>query len=152
METPKPEQSRARPIVVMAVISLLVCGLLFPLFVTGVAQLAFPYQANGELVHVGGRTVGSMVSLNYTDYTAPVFFQPRNDTASGFDPTITLADALAQVPRISEATGIQQESLDALVNGNVQGVWWVFGYPYVNVQKLNVLLVADYPGDYSAYG
>lgn len=152
MDNPNKRSNRARPIVATALISLVVCGLFFPLLVTAVAQVAFPYQANGEIAYVKGHAVGSIVALNSTDYTAPVFFQARNDSASGFDPDITLSDAMSQVPRISAATGIPQAPLEALVNDNVQGVWWVFGYPYVNVQKLNLLLVADYPEDYSAYG
>lgn len=152
MEENKTSKSRhARPIVATAIVSLIVCGLLFPLVVTGVAQLAFPYQANGELQTLNGRTVGSLVSVNYTDYTQPVFFHLRNDTASGFDPDITLQEAQSQIPGISNATGIPASTLQALVNQNIQGVWWVFGYPYLNVQKLNLLLISEFPTVYSSY-
>lgn len=36
-----------------------VCGIGYTLVVTGVAQLAFPHQANGSLIQVDGRTLGS---------------------------------------------------------------------------------------------
>ncbi len=37
----------------------LLCGLAYPLAVTGIAQLAFPRQANGSLVEADGKPVGS---------------------------------------------------------------------------------------------
>jgi potassium-transporting ATPase KdpC subunit len=39
----------------------LLCGVLYPLVVTGVSQVAFPGNANGQQVHVGGRLVGSKI-------------------------------------------------------------------------------------------
>jgi potassium-transporting ATPase KdpC subunit len=146
-----PKASHVRPIFVVAMISLLICGLLFPLVVTGVAQLVFPYQANGELAHLDGRTVGSVVAVNSTDYSQPVFFHLRNDSASGFDPDITLQDAQSQIPAISKATGIPESTLQGVVNQEVEGVWWVFGSPYLNVQKVNLLLINEFPSVYAKY-
>jgi potassium-transporting ATPase KdpC subunit len=155
LEDPKANQGKksghARPIVGMAVISLLVCGLLFPLVVTGVAQLVFPYQANGELATLGGHDVGSVVAVNSTDYSQPGFFHLRNDSASGFDPDIALQDAQAQVTRISGATGIPASTLLGMVNQNIEGTWWIFGSPYVNVQKMNLLLIGQFPAVYANY-
>lgn len=46
----------------------LLCGLGYTLAVTGVAQVAFPYQANGSLIQVGGRVVGSeLIGQNFED-------------------------------------------------------------------------------------
>ncbi|HUI01810.1 MAG TPA: potassium-transporting ATPase subunit C [Nitrososphaerales archaeon] len=147
----KTKPKHFRPIVAVALVSLLVCGILFPLVVTAAGQLFFPYQANGELASLNGRTVGSYIAVNSTDYSQPVFFHLRNDSASGFDPDITLQDAQSQVPRISNATGIPAASIDAIVNENVEGVWWVFGSPYVNVQKLNLILIAQFPSAYPSF-
>ena len=145
------KSSHVRPIIAIAVVSLLLCGILFPLVVTGVAQLVFPYQANGELASVNGHTVGSVIAVNSTDYTQPVFFHLRNDSASGFDPDITLQDAQSQIPGISNATGIPASSLQAVVNQNVEGTWWIFGSPYVNVQKVNLVLIGQFPAVYANY-
>jgi K+-transporting ATPase ATPase C chain len=147
----RKKSSHVRPVIAMAVVSLLVCGLLFPLVVTGVAQLVFPYQANGELRSLDGHTVGSVVAVNSTDYTQPAFFHLSNDSASGFDPDITLQDAQSQVPRISNATGIPSSTLQEIVNQNIEGVWWIFGSPYMNVQKVNLLLVNEFPIVYANY-
>jgi potassium-transporting ATPase KdpC subunit len=148
------KSSHLRPIVAVAVVSLLLCGILFPLVVTGVAQLVFPYQANGELASLNGRTVGSVIAVNSTDYSQPVFFHLRNDSASGFDPDIPLqgpGSADAQIPGISNATGIPASTLQAIVNQHVEGTWWVFGSPYVNVQKVNLALMAQFPAVYANY-
>ena len=153
MEDPNTtkKSKHARPIIGVAVVSLLICGLLFPLVVTGVAQLVFPYQANGELATLNGHTVGSVIAVNSTDYSQPVFFHLRNNTASGFDPDITLQDAQSQIPGISGATGIPATTLQGIVNQNVEGVWWIFGSPYVNAQKVNLLLIGQFPTAYANY-
>jgi potassium-transporting ATPase KdpC subunit len=156
MEEPnsKRKSSHVRPIIALAVVSFLVGGLLFPLLVTGVSQLVFPYQANGELASVNGHVVGSVIAVNSTDYSQPVFFHLRNDSASGFDPDIPLqgADSAdSQIPGISNATGIPASTLQGIVNQNVQGVWWIFGSPYVNVQKVNLMLMQEFPAVYANY-
>lgn len=46
----------------------IVCGLGYTFVVTGVAQLAFPYQANGSLIKVDGKVVGSeLIGQNFED-------------------------------------------------------------------------------------
>ncbi len=130
----------------MALVSLLICGLIFPLVVTGLAQAFMPFQANGEIVQLNGRNVGSYLIDN--NFTLPIFFHARNDSASGVDPDITLQNAYSQIPRISNATGIPSSVLTQLVNGNVEGTFWIFGSPYVNVLKLNLLLMQTYPAAY----
>jgi K+-transporting ATPase ATPase C chain len=126
------------------------CGLLFPLLVTGLAQVLFPYQANGEILQFHGRPIGS--TLIAQNFMSPIFFQPRNDSASGADPDITLQDAYSQIPRIHNATGISSDVLKQIVEENVQRTLWIAGEPYVNVLRLNLILIQKYPSIYKSVG
>ena len=144
-----------RPVVLLALVSMLVCGLVFPLLVTGVSQVAFPHQADGSLVQLGNRTVGSYYIDN--GFTLPIFFHARNESipasssASGVDPDITLQDALNQTSRIHSATGIPVSNLTSIVMAHEKWTIWITGDPYVNVLDLNLALISAYPTFYSAY-
>ena len=139
------------PTVKLAIISLVLCGLFFPLLITGIAQLFLPYQANGEIVQLNGHNVGSILIAQ--NFTSPMFFQPRNqsDSASGVDPHITLQDAYSQIPRIHGATGIASEVLQRIVDGNTERTLWIAGEPYVNVLRLNLILIKEYPSIYKPF-
>lgn len=137
------------PVVRLTILSLLVCGLFFPLLITGLAQVLMPFQANGDIVHLHGRPVGS--SLIAQEFISPIFFHPRNDSASGVDPHITLADAYSQIPRIHAATGIPSGTLMQLVESQVERTFWIYGDPYVNVLNLNLRLIEDHPAEYGTF-
>jgi K+-transporting ATPase ATPase C chain len=50
------------------VVLTLICGIVYPLFITGVSQVAFPGNANGQKVYVGGKLVGSkIIGQNFAD-------------------------------------------------------------------------------------
>lgn len=149
MSSTNKGQSNLRPIVCMALVSLLLCGLFFPLLITGISQVTLPYQANGEIVQFDGRPAGSVLIAQ--SFNRSVFFYPRNDSASGVDPDITVQDAYSQIPRISNATGIPASSLKQIVDQNTDPVSILFGNPYVDVLTLNLALIGAYPSVYSGY-
>ncbi|WP_313167599.1 potassium-transporting ATPase subunit KdpC [Massilia oculi] len=68
-------QSILRPALVLFAALTLACGVLYPLLVTGVAQAAFPAQANGSLVEKDGQVVGSR--LIGQAFSAPGYFWGR---------------------------------------------------------------------------
>jgi K+-transporting ATPase ATPase C chain len=153
MATEQKEKWNFKPIIGLAIISLLICGLFYPFLITGIGQVFFPNQANGDLVQLNGQAVGS--NLIAQSFSLPIFFHTRNETespsASGVDPDTTLQDAYSQIPGISNATGISTDSLMAVVNQNQEGTFWIFGSPYVNVLRLNLLLIKNYPSVYGNF-
>ena len=68
-------QSILRPAIVLFAVLTLICGVLYPVAVTGIAQAAFPAAANGSLVEKDGEVVGS--SLIGQQFSAPGYFWGR---------------------------------------------------------------------------
>lgn len=75
MEQRQRTASLLRPVLASTALFALVCGLLYPLLTTGVAQLLFPGQATGSLIERDGRIVGS--SLIGQEFTQGRYFHPR---------------------------------------------------------------------------
>jgi K+-transporting ATPase ATPase C chain len=71
------------------IVTVLLLGIAYPLAMTGLAQLIFPHQANGSLVVIAGKTVGSDIIGQL--WTKPQYFQGRPSAAgkNGYDPTAT---------------------------------------------------------------
>lgn len=62
---------------------------------------------------------------------------------TGFDPDISEAAALVQVPMVARARGVDAGKLRSLVESQLQGrILWVFGEPHINVLQLNLALDA----------
>ncbi|HEV7992135.1 MAG TPA: potassium-transporting ATPase subunit KdpC [Gemmatimonadaceae bacterium] len=79
-------RNQLRPALVMTLLLCLLTGFVYPGIVTGLAQTLFPRQANGSLVTVNGRVVGS--ALIGQPFTQPYYFHPRPSAAgSGYDGT-----------------------------------------------------------------
>jgi K+-transporting ATPase ATPase C chain len=172
-------------------------GLIYPGVVTGLCQFLFPRPANGSLLEVNGKIVGS--TLLGQNFSKPEYFHPRpsaagNDgydatassgsnlgptnqklvdrmkadiekfrkenpayqgpipadllttSASGLDPDISPASALAQAPRVAQARGATLDQITQLIADHSERRQLGFlGEPRVNVLLLNLALNQEFP-------
>jgi K+-transporting ATPase ATPase C chain len=79
--------SEVRPAIVSTVLFTLLLGVAYPLAITGISRVAFPYQAEGSLVRdAGGQVIGS--ALLAQPFARDEYLHPRRSAAGmGYDPT-----------------------------------------------------------------
>ena len=79
-------RNQLRPAVMLTIVLVVLTGLVYPGVVTAIARVVFPRQANGSLLTMNGRVIGS--SLIGQQFTQPWYFHPRMSAAgSGYDAT-----------------------------------------------------------------
>jgi K+-transporting ATPase ATPase C chain len=75
-------RSQIRPALMAILIFTLLTGVIYPLVVTGVAQLIFPHQANGSLIEIDGQAAGStLIGQQFDD---PKYFWGRLSATGPF--------------------------------------------------------------------
>jgi potassium-transporting ATPase KdpC subunit len=74
-----------RPALLVLLVLTGITGILYPLLVTGIAQVVFPKQANGSLVVRGGQTIGShLIGQSFTD-RRDFWSRPSATSATPYD-------------------------------------------------------------------
>ena len=185
------------PALRIKILMTILVGIVYPLAMTGLCQLFFPYRANGSLITDRGRPIGS--ELIGQRFTRAEYFQGRpsaagNDgydasnsnafnygptsrklydrvkaasdnfrkenpgyegplpadlvtaSASGLDPHISPASALAQAARVAAARGVSKDVVEKLIKNFAEGPdLGILGEPRVNVLRLNLALDKQFP-------
>lgn len=190
--------NQLRPAIVIFLLLTIITGVIYPLTITGIAQIAFPHQANGSIIVMDGKAYGSELIGQQFDHpkymwgrlsaTTPFPYNAFNAenltgssgsnygplntslhemvqrrvntlkavdrknplpipvdlvtaSASGLDPHISVAAALYQVSRISEARGLSETTVANLIEKYTEErQFGILGEPRVNVLRLNLAL------------
>jgi potassium-transporting ATPase KdpC subunit len=153
--------------ILLTIIFTVITGILYPLAITGVAQVAFPRQANGDetllaqkftgekyfwprpsacdysTVPSGASNLGptSAVLQSNVATRASLPIDLRYTSGSGLDPHISPEAARFQVARVAKARGLPVEKVTDLVERFIEPPQFGFlGELRVNVLKLNLAL------------
>jgi K+-transporting ATPase ATPase C chain len=146
-ETPQPENGRRamlrqfRPAIVLTLLLTVLLGIIYPLAVTGSAQVLFPTQANGSLIYVNGKPIGSeLIGQYWTDAKyfhgrpsatlnlqgTPSPYQANNSGGSNLGPTNStliqtvqqrIAELKKENPDVSPGTPIPADLVTASASG-----------------------------------
>ncbi len=99
----------------VTIVSIVMLGLAYPLAMTAIAQALFPRQANGSLITVNGKVVGSSIIGQL--WTKPQYFHGRPSAAGkGYDPTATGGTNLG--PTSKKLMDATKKTIDALEREN----------------------------------
>ena len=112
-----------RPAIVLFLVLTVITGLIYPLVVTGVAQVLFPQQANGSLIVKNGQAVGSqLIGQPFDD---PKYFWGR-PSATGPFPYNAAASSGSNLgpsnPALTDAVKARMDTLKAADPANTQPI------------------------------
>ena len=101
-----------RPALILLVVLTVVTGVIYPVIVTVIAQLVFPYQANGSLLVKDGKVIGSV--LIGQPFDDPKYFWGRPSATAPFPYNAALSSGSNLSPTNPALIKSVQERVDAL--------------------------------------
>ena len=101
-----------RPAVIFMVVMTIVTGVIYPLVITGIAQVVFHSQANGSLLYEGDKLVGS--SLVGQPFDDPKYFWSRPSATGPYAYNAAASSGSNLGPIEPNLTGAFQARIDAL--------------------------------------
>lgn len=101
-----------RPALLLFAVLTLLTGVVYPLAVTGLAQLLFPHQANGSIVSVNGKAVGS--ELIGQQFTSPRYFWGRPSATGPYSYNAAASSGSNLGPLNPALTDTVKSRIDAL--------------------------------------
>jgi potassium-transporting ATPase KdpC subunit len=110
-----------RPAIVFIIALTLITGLIYPLVMTGIAGVLFPYQAQGSLIEKDGKVVGS--ALIGQDFESDRYFHSRPSATTApdpKDPSKTVAAPYNAVNSMGSNLGPTNKALIDRVTADVQ--------------------------------
>lgn len=111
---------------------IILTGILFPLFMTGIAQVIFPHKANGSLVLKDGRVIGSELigqkfdsTIYFSSRPSAIDYNPIPSSGSNLGPTsqklksqvVERRKAFITLNALKDSSAIPQEMFQASSSG-----------------------------------
>jgi len=112
-----------RPAIVLVVALTLITGLLYPLAMTGIGNVIFPYQAQGSLIEKDGKVIGSgLIGQAFTDEK---YFHGRpsaTNTPDPKDPSKTIDAPYNAANSVGSNLGPTNKTLIERVKGDIESL------------------------------
>lgn len=109
-------KQQLRPAITLLALLTIITGVIYPLTVTGIAQVIFPHQADGSLIVVGGKAYGSeLIGQQFDD---PKYFWGR-PSAAGYNAAASSGSNLGPMnPSLEEVVQTRIDALKAVDPNN----------------------------------
>lgn len=104
-------KQQLRPAITLLALLTIITGVIYPLTVTGLAQVLFPHQADGSLIVIDGKTYGSeLIGQQFDD---PKYFWGR-PSAAGYNAAASSGSNLGPMnPSLEAAVQTRMDALQA---------------------------------------
>ena len=104
-------KAQLRPAITLLALLTIITGVIYPLTVTGFAQVFFPHQANGSLIVIDGKAYGSeLIGQQFDD---PKYFWGR-PSAAGYNAAASSGSNLGPMnPSLEEVVQARMDALHA---------------------------------------